>query len=87
MYWQKARFVYRELRLVRARYWMELSALPFNDGDDLENRGVICTIVPVSFAYRTKIVVQLRIRPRDVLSFPAINEENLDIKLVYGPVT
>ncbi|KAI9310235.1 hypothetical protein BX666DRAFT_1882589 [Dichotomocladium elegans] len=85
LYWQNLRLLYREIRAVRKHnYWLKASTA--KEEDEHGQQGIFCTVVFASFVSKAKIILYLRIWPRDVIDFPTLRDDILSVKVEYAPV-
>ncbi|KAI9256533.1 Spc7 kinetochore protein-domain-containing protein [Phascolomyces articulosus] len=76
--WNQAREVHRELTKANIRYYMEIN--PLEDQD-----GVECILVPSNYEHRTKMTIILDLKLQDIVNFPAINLDNVNVTLNRAP--
>ncbi|KAG0173101.1 hypothetical protein DFQ28_001048 [Apophysomyces sp. BC1034] len=86
IYWQRARSIRREIKKVQQYYWIEMWPLK-DDNGDLDDRGLSIRIIPFCYVGKTKITLTFSIRPKDVMSYPAIDLSSLYVKLHYGHIS
>ncbi|KAI8087693.1 Spc7 kinetochore protein-domain-containing protein [Gilbertella persicaria] len=85
IYWNRVGMMQYELKELQRRFWVKIEALEF--ASLVDDSGFSCEICMTSFIGKAKFTVAFQVKPKDVLNYPALDLNTLEVKLHYGDIT